>query len=85
MAKSNKLKKLEKLRTLSKVVEKRKKLLEHYSYLITKSAVLEHDVQKLRAEVEELRQYMPEDIPADVDAYLAGKTSAENESDKSDT
>lgn len=75
MAKSNKLKKLELLRNLSKTVEKRKKLVEHYRYLLTKSALLEHDVQKLRAEVEELRQYMPDDIPADIDRFIAEKTN----------
>ncbi|MBX9573164.1 MAG: hypothetical protein K2X77_29975 [Candidatus Obscuribacterales bacterium] len=79
MAKNPKLKKLQVLRKLKETVEKRNKMLEHYKVLLAQSALLQKDVKQVNEEIEVLRQFMPDEIPEDLDEYVKKHLSDEQQ------
>lgn len=70
MAKNRKLKKLELLRDIVKMKNARQRLQEHYRVLLAKNAVIKKDIAELSAEIEALRQYMPNEIPEDIENWV---------------
>lgn len=75
MAKNPKLKKLAKLRKLKEIVSQRNALDNEYKILLAQNAVLMRDVRKANEEIELLRQFMPDQIPEDLDEYVRKQTS----------